>query len=244
VQSAYLDSYQGFQVTLDETAWNFVYVSGEGYYYVNPAGKMVKYNNADTSGLFNADAFSGRGAIWDDTLPLLLKHFLIGSGANTFLFEFPQDDYVNMRHVYGDNNYNVKAHNYYLQQGVETGVLGLIALLIFFAWYLVRSVKIYRRASLKEPITWVGVGLFTAVVVYLIAAIANDSNVCTAPVFWVVLGLGFAVNRIVVENEGMVLQPVAEEEKKEPEALPITEEKKANKPKQTKKQSRKKRKGK
>jgi hypothetical protein len=243
VQLAYLDSYQGFQVTLDDMAWNFVCVSGEGYYYVNSAGKLAKYKNADTANLFRDDAFSGRGAIWNDTIPLLLRHFLVGSGANTFVFEFPQDDYVNMRRVFGDNNFNVKAHSLYLQQGVETGVLGLVALLIFFAWYIVRSAKIYRRANLKESVTWVGIGLFAAVVVYLIAALANDSNVCTAPVFWVVLGLGFAVNRIVSESEGIVLKPVTEEEKEIEEveektpAQPI-------KPKQTKKQSRKKRKGK
>ena len=37
----------------------------------------------------------------------------------------------------------------------------------------------------------------------MIAGIANDSNVCTAPVFWGMLGLGLAVNRMLVEKENL-----------------------------------------
>ena len=70
----------------------------------------------------------------------------------------------------------------------------------FLGFYLVKSTRIYRRANLKESLTWVGIGFFVAVLVYVIAAVANDSNVCTAPVFWGFLGLGMAVNRMVVER--------------------------------------------
>ena len=34
------------------------------------------------------------------------------------------------------------------------------------------------------------------VIGYLIAGISNDSCVTIAPIFWVLLGIGFAVNRI------------------------------------------------
>jgi hypothetical protein len=207
---------------------------------VNDAGKLTKCEHIKSVSWFNDDSLSGRGRIWNNSFPLILKHFLIGSGANTFLFEYPQKDYIYLKHGSGSNVYNVKAHSIYVQQCVETGVIGLLVLLMFFGWYIVRSAKIYRRAVFSDQITWVGIGIFAAVVVYLIAALANDSNVCTAPVFWVILGLGFAVNRIIAEKEGVVLQPVAEAEVAEP----IIEEKTADKPKQTKKQSRKKRKGK
>ena len=68
--------------------------------------------------------------------------------------------------------------------------------------------RIYRRADLHESISWVGFGLFAAVLVYLIAAIANDSNVCTAPMFWGMLGLGLATNRMIVEKEKLFAQQV------------------------------------
>ena len=57
----------------------------------------------------------------------------------------------------------------------------------------------------------VGFGLFAAVLVYMIAGIANDSNVCTAPVFWGMLGLGLAVNQMLVKKENLFAkEPVSE----------------------------------
>ena len=98
-----------------------------------------------------------------------------------------------------------------MQQWVETGLIGTLALLIFLFWYLVQSIRIYRRVDLHESISWVGFGLFAAVLVYMIAGIANDSNVCTAPVFWGMLGLGLAVNRMLVKKENLfVKEPVSE----------------------------------
>ena len=44
---------------------------------------------------------------------------------------------------------------------------------------------------------------------YVIAAVANDSNVCTAPVFWGMLGLGLAVNRMLVEKDGLFVKETA-----------------------------------
>ena len=91
---------------------------------------------------------------------------------------------------------------------METGLIGRLALLAFSGWYVIRSMRIYRRADLHESISWVGFGFFAAVLVYLIAAIANDSNVCTAPMFWGMLGLGLATNRMIVEKEKLFAQQV------------------------------------
>ena len=76
----------------------------------------------------------------------------------------------------------------------------------FLLWYIIRSIRIYRRVDLHEHLSWVGVGLFAAVLVYVIAAVANDSNVCTAPVFWGMLGLGMAVNRMLVAKENLFVK--------------------------------------
>ena len=54
--------------------------------------------------------------------------------------------------------------------------------------------------------------MFAAVLVYLIAGIANDSNVCTAPVFWGMLGLGLATNRMISEKEGLFVKETVIEE--------------------------------
>lgn len=204
----YEESMLGVVVTIDGATWNFVEDEEGGYYYLNPAEKMVKYEQIKQYHLFREDAMSFRGHIWNNTLPLIAKHILIGSGANTYMFEYPQNDYIGDAYIYGQNTLDVKAHCWYLQQCVETGLLGTLALLAFFVWYFVQSVRIYRRVDLSQRISWVGFGFFAAVLVYLLAAIVNDSNVCTAPVFWGMLGLGLAVNRMLVEKEKLFVKPV------------------------------------
>lgn len=205
------DDIPGIRTTIDGKVWDFAYVAGEGYYYLNPAGKLIKYEPVKTANLFRDDALSGRGHIWNNTIPLLGKHVLIGAGANAYMLDYPQNDYIYQSYVAGYNNYDVKAHCWYLQQWVENGLIALLLLAGFLGWYIVRSVLIYRRANLDESLTWVGIGLFTAVLVYIIAAVANDSNVCTAPVFWGILGLGMAVNRMIMETEKFKKVPVETE---------------------------------
>ena len=87
---------------------------------------------------------------------------------------------------------------------METGLIGTIALLIFIGCYIIKSIKIYRRADLHESISLIGFGLFVAILVYLITALVNDSNVCTAPVFWGILGMGLAVNRMIIDANGLL----------------------------------------
>ena len=76
---------------------------------------------------------------------------------------------------------------------------------------MIYSIRIYRRVDLHNRLSWVGFGLFAAVFTYLLTAIANDSNVCTAPVFWGMLGLGLAVNRMLVEKEKLFVKTENEE---------------------------------
>lgn len=192
-------------VTVDGVEWNFVQIENQGYYLLNYAGKLVKYDGTSRSYLFKEDAMSSRGHIWDMTIPFLGKHVFMGSGANTYMLEYPQDDYIGQKYIYA-NGYEVKAHCWYLQQWVETGLFGTLALIGFLLWYIIRSVRIYRRVDLHEHLSWVGFGLFAAVLVYVIAAVANDSNVCTAPVFWGMLGLGMAVNRMLVAKENLFVK--------------------------------------
>lgn len=206
VQPVMFDQTAGISVYVDGISWNFVKTDDDGYEFLNPAGKLVKYEKVKQSHLFKEDAMSFRGHIWNTTIPVLGKHVFVGSGANTYLLERPQNDYFGQGYIYGFNNYDVKAHCWYLQQWVETGLLGTLALIGFLLWYIIRSIRIYRRVDLHEHLSWVGVGLFAAVLVYVIAAVANDSNVCTAPVFWGMLGLGMAVNRMLVAKENLFVK--------------------------------------
>ena len=196
--------------TIDGREWMFLNAGGEnGYFYANAAGKLTKYEKVESAKVFYEDAMSNRGHIWNMTIPLLKKTILVGTGANTFMLAYPQNDYIAQEYIYG-NGYQVKAHNWYLQQWVENGIVATLALLVFLGWYIIRSIRIYRLVDLHDRLSWVGFGLFAAVLVYLIAAVANDSNVCTAPVFWGMLGLGLAVNRMLVEKEKLFVKKETE----------------------------------
>jgi len=211
IQQTLVNDMPGIRVTIEGKTWDFVYIADDGYYYVNPFSDLVQLKPIERISVFREDAMSGRGHIWNNTILLLGKSIFAGVGANAYMFAYPQDDYIYRIYASDSNSFNVKAHNWYLQQWVENGLIGLIFLIGFLGFYIVRSVRIYRRADLKANITWVGIGLFTAVLVYMIVALANDSNVGTAPVFWGVLGLGMAVNRIITEKEGLFAAPVEEE---------------------------------
>lgn len=200
--------------TIEDKDWMFTNVGGdEGYFYINSSGKPVKYEKVESAQLFYENAMSYRGHIWNMTIPLLKNCIFIGTGANTFMLAYPQDDYIGQEYIYS-NGYQVKAHNWYLQQCVESGLIATLALIAFLGWYVIHSIRIYRRVDLHNRLSWVGFGFFAAVLVYLLAAFVNDSNVCTAPVFWGMLGLGLAVNRMLVEKEKLFVN-TKEEKKKE-----------------------------
>ena len=146
VQPVMFDQTAGISVYVDGISWNFVKTDDDGYEFLNPAGKLVKYEKVKQSNLFKEDAMSSRGHIWNMTIPVLGKHVFVGSGANTYLLERPQNDYFGQAYIYGFNNYDVKAHCWYLQQWVETGLFGTLALIGFLLWYIIRSVRIYRRS--------------------------------------------------------------------------------------------------
>ena len=87
------------EVSFDGIAWDFVETQEAGYRYLNKAGKLVKWEQIKNAKLLNEDAMSFRGRMWNMTIPLLGKHVLIGSGANTYMFEYPQDDYLGQAYV-------------------------------------------------------------------------------------------------------------------------------------------------
>lgn len=187
-------------VTVDGHNWYFAKTKDDGYCMINQAGKLERYKSPEFSYLFYDNALNGRGRIWDGVLPILRHYLLVGSGANTFIFAYPQNDYIYREYNNMQNTLDVKPHSLYLQQWVENGLIAMCAFLVFCLGYLVNCIRIYRKADLHESLTWTGIGLFTGVLAYLIVGIANDSNVCTAPVFWILLGLGMAVNRMLSEK--------------------------------------------
>jgi O-antigen ligase len=121
----------------------------------------------------------------------------LGSGADTFIFEFPQQDYVNLYNYGYVDQLVTKPHSLYLQIGVQTGVLSLLALIVFYFMYFISSFKLYIKGQFMTYYSKVGLSIFIGTFSYLICEIANDSSITVAPVFWVLIGLGIAINHKV-----------------------------------------------
>ena len=206
-----------FYVNIDRKNWTFIY-DGTTYYYVNLKGKAVKMNNAEyVEGLSNyGRAFSGRGFIWSRTLPLLKHYILLGSGPDTFTLTFPNDDYVAMYNGGYENILMTKPHNMYLQIAVQTGLLSLICFLVFYIWYFITSFKLYVRADRTKSIVMVGIGILCGTFGYMIGGIINDSMIVIAPLYWVLIGIGLAINSMIKrDNAFAVLDTIEASEIKE-----------------------------
>jgi O-antigen ligase len=128
---------------------------------------------------------------------MLKETIVLGYGPDTYTIEFPQDDVVGKLNSFSSYRTVVdKPHNMYLQIGINTGVISLLAMLSVFMIYLVDSLRILYRKKIESYMDYIGLGLFIGVASYLVAAMFNDQIISVAPLFYGVLGLGMAVNKI------------------------------------------------
>ena len=215
ISAVMYDDKLALSVNLDDHLWYFTKNEQNNYVIINQAGKLEEYKSANFSTLFRDDAISGRGHIWDGIIPVLSKYIFAGNGANTFMFAYPQNDYIYRAYYEIPNIFDVKAHNLYLQQWVENGMLAMLAFISFYFWYAIVSIRIYRKIDFKNPMAKIGFGVFVGTMVYMFVGLANDSNVCTAPVFWVILGLGMAINRILKEHDVVISNIFKKDEEQE-----------------------------
>lgn len=191
-------------VKISDKEWVFTNQLGDNtYYYLNSVGKFDKINTADSSIFTGYESLAtGRGYIWSRTIPLLKNHILLGSGADSYIYAFPQQDYVGLYNSGFDGQVLTRPHNLYLQIGVQTGVLSLIAFLIFYFMYFVNSVRIYRNGIFDSFSHYIGASIFLGTIGYMITGISNDSTITVAPVFWVLIGVGIAINHTIkVKNQ-------------------------------------------
>ena len=59
----------------------------------------------------------------------------------------------------------------------------------------------YIKGKFDTYASQLGVGIFLASIGYMIAGITNDSTITVAPIFWILMGVGFSMNKIVKKSE-------------------------------------------
>jgi len=152
--------------------------------YINPQHYTVSLDKVESIGFErHLSAGSGRAYIWSRTLPLIKKHLLFGSGADTFMLVFPQNDYAG-KYSCGSNLNIVfdKAHNMYLNMIICTGIVSCIAFIILIAMTL-------KKAFTTESNNILALVLAAGIIGFMVAGLFNDSNVCIMPIFFSFLGV-------------------------------------------------------
>jgi len=172
---------------------------------------MNRDNNL-TESVISEDAFpdsfygfaSDRGYIWSKTIAKLHTTILYGTGPDTFPLYFPNNDYV-ARHLIKDDHIIInKPHNWYLQMAAETGVISATIMIVFLIYYLwntfkkeITSEALKKTDNMttrqKNHSRSINTGIGLSILAYMIAALANDSMVVCAPVFWIILGYGSGI---------------------------------------------------
>ncbi|GAB6108746.1 O-antigen ligase family protein [Fusibacter bizertensis] len=136
---------------------------------------------------------SYRGYIWSRTLPLIKKTLLVGNGPDTFVAFFPQEDWTDRLNSFEKVTIIDKPHSFFLQTAHNTGLLSLIILLLLFINFIFRSVFLLYKNNGSEFSRECIAIVMTCVICYLFSCLFNDSVVFVAPIFWIILGTGYAV---------------------------------------------------
>lgn len=136
-----------------------------------------------------------RGFIWARTLPLLKKYFLLGSGPDTFVLAFPNDDLVGLFNSGHDHQIITKPHCLYLQIAAQTGLPSLVAFLCFFLWYLTDSIRCCRMPEQYGLLPKLRIAIIFSITGYLLLGLTNDSCIAVSPIFYALAGIGLGLNR-------------------------------------------------
>lgn len=145
---------------------------------------------------------SNRGYIWSRSIPMLKKSLILGSGPDTYAIYFPQDDFVGKFNTKVFQGVIVdKPHNLYLQIGINTGVVSLLAFLAMMIMYFIQSTKTYFNAKFDNIYETVGLAIFISICGYMVTGLFNDSVLSVATVFWILLGTGISINMKLLEDK-------------------------------------------
>jgi O-antigen ligase len=94
----------------------------------------------------NQTSFESRRTIWSDTVPAIGDHVALGSGVGSFQRVYRHyEDHSAVTRTFANH-----AHNDYLELGLETGIPGLLILVLFFYWWASRAVPIWKAAAVDR----------------------------------------------------------------------------------------------
>lgn len=191
------DNYLGIKVIAYGKTINF-YLSDDGVKIIGSGGRLTE---PKASPFFEPlrgleTIASNRGYEWGASIPMLKDYLIVGSGPDNFPIAFNQDDFVaKLNLISFDANIVIdKPHNMYLQIGLNTGVISLIAFLTVCIMYIIETFKVVRKFQFKTTQEIICAVCLVSIIGYLVAGFFNDAVVSVSPLFWIILGLGIGIN--------------------------------------------------
>lgn len=182
-----------FMVQVEEQALEFVQTE-EGMFYRNEEGKLDEMTDIPKIDMHGLEYLgSGRLYIWSRVFPMLKNYLFVGSGPDTFAEVYPQNDYVG-KILYAGTPRRVMegAHNDYLTRCVQTGMLSVAALLVFYVLLCWKCFSYYKYGELYSMKGRLGFGCFLACTAYLVCCLFSDSTLYTTPMFYIFAGIALA----------------------------------------------------
>lgn len=154
--------------------------------FLNLKGQILEDYNSNYGEIGIERVGSGRGYIWSRTLPLLKSRIIIGSGIDTFAYEFPQGDYKGkLKYMYDAYIIIDKPHNIFFQIAINSGIISLISFLSLIIIWAKKSINVINDNNKR-----IIIAIIPAILTYLVGGTFTDSTVSVTPVFWLFMGLG------------------------------------------------------
>jgi hypothetical protein len=134
---------------------------------------------------------SKRGYIWSRSIPLLYNEsLLLGTGPDTFVYYFPQNDFLGKLQIMNRTNHVFqKPHNMYLQIGIQYGVLALIAFMFILGLYYKET---FKEIIDKNNYSKINIAIAFSLLSYLLAGLFNDTVIINSIYFWIMLALAYS----------------------------------------------------
>ena len=162
--------------------------------YPDPATLIPDETGVLTLPSYSYGVDSGRIYIWAQTIDLIKEKPLLGYGMDTIGYYFPHFDLKGLTIA---NAIIDKPHNVYLAMAFGAGIPALLAFLFLVMHYFKKNLFLYQE-NINTHRRVMLLCIVGGCLAYLFQGLFNDSIIGTAPIFWVIFGVG--VSLLTQEN--------------------------------------------
>lgn len=148
------------------------------------------------------EAGNGRGYIWANTVELITDKPLLGHGANTLAYYYPYNDPDKNKNLMAVRTMVDRPHNAYLGFAFNFGNLALLFLLYLFGAHLVYNLKQLVKGGGEQPVMRIyQIAILGFLIAFWVQVLFNDFVIGSAPIHWVLLGLGVSLYHFRAEAQ-------------------------------------------